>query len=1164
MNTTEEGIQRIIESCHSAPHTVLGPHYRVQDDLTIVRAFLPHAHTAYMTKNGVGTVRRPMQRIHPAGLFEGQLSGMTEPLGYRLVVTDTAGTTQTLYDPYSIKLSHIAEEDITRFAAGQHHRAFEMLGAHPRMERGVAGTHFAVWAPNAQRVSVVGNFNRWDGRVNPMRRLKSSGIWELFIPDIAEGTLYKFELKTEAGAVFLKTDPYAFYGESRPHLAAIVCRPPTFEEHSGAHHTDPQQPPYVFELEMQVPHKHAKEPDSPSTYQALMEADWLREIKMKGFTHVLIPLSASPQERRTFYYGPEECYGSPTALRALIDSCHRKGLGVVVPGIPDSVADDLDWAWFDGTRLYEREAAERGRQAVFDEERSEVRSFLISNVNFWRTYYQVDGFVIDALGCKRTLAQLQQLDRGTTVILAKSTVSSEPVAADIIERLLKGRLADPFAVLGPHYVESEQLLVIRALLPRAHQVYTAIQQRPGVFYQMTKIHPPGLFEVAIPSATRGLAYRLISIEPGGHRVTIDDPYAIAPTRFTACDRDLLLSGNHYQIFCKLGAHPQVLEGIPGVTFALWAPNADGISVVGNFNHWDGRGHPMKLHRDSGVWEIFIPNLHEGEIYKYEIRTPGEGFLLKADPYAFFSETPPKTASIVYDPASKYTWHDEAWMQRRREIKPWERPVSVYEVHVASWMQAVGHQHISYKALGEQLVTYVKRMGFTHIELLPIAEHPYGPSWGYQITSFYAPSSRYGKPEELMAFVDLCHQNEIGVILDWVPAHFPKDAYALGRFDGTALYEHADPRQGEHRDWGTLVFNYGRYEVSNFLLANALFWLETYHFDGLRVDAVASMLYLDYSRKSGEWIPNVYGGNENLEAIDFLRHTNIVVHQKFPGAMMIAEESTAWPGVSRPTDQGGLGFGFKWNMGWMHDVLSYMKHDPFVRQHYHQKLTFSFHYAFHENFVLPLSHDEVVHMKGSLFNKMPGNEWEKFANLRLLYTFMYAHPGKKLLFMGGEFGQRNEWNHDAQLSWELLEREPHRRLSCFMRDLNRLYHTQKALFEADVKSVGFEAITLDHSELSVIAFIRKAKDPRDCLFFVMNFAGIPRQNFRVGVPFPTFYRELLNSDATEYGGHGQVLTAEGASAEETAWHGYEFSLSLTVPALGALILKPMPAEMKEDC
>ncbi|MGB5065078.1 MAG: 1,4-alpha-glucan branching protein GlgB, partial [Candidatus Competibacter sp.] len=528
--------------------------------------------------------------------------------------------------------------------------------------------------------------------------------------------------------------------------------------------------------------------------------------------------------------------------------------------------------------------------------------------------------------------------------------------------------------------------------------------------------------------------------------------------------------------------------------------------------------------------------------------------LKTDPYAFHTETPPGTASGVYDPAGKHQWRDGEWMQRRAGAKAWERPVAIYEVHAGSWRHRPDGSFLSYRELADQLIPYVLEMGFTHIEFLPLAEHPYGPSWGYQISNFYAPTARFGKPEDLMDLIDRCHQNNIGVILDWVPAHFPKDAHAMAWFDGTHLYEHADPRQGEHPDWGTLIFNYGRHEIENFLIANALYCLENFHFDGLRVDAVASMLYLDYSKK--EWIPNKYGGNENLEAIEFIKHTNAVVHAQHPGVMMIAEESTAWPNVSRPTDHGGLGFGFKWNMGWMHDVLFYLQKEPTHRRHHHDKLTFGIVYAFNENFILSLSHDEVVHLKKSLLGKMPGTEREQFANLRLLYAFMYGHPGKKLLFMGGEFGQPSEWNHDAELEWGLLRKPPHQGLQRFVADLNTLYRQEPACHQVDFRGAGFEWLDAG-AETNVLTFLRKARDPRDTVVFVLNFSDQAYKDYRIGVPFPVEYRELLNSDASEYGGSGETLASQRIMAEEVSSHGYAFSLVLNLPPLSALVLKPAP-------
>ncbi|MCB1921771.1 MAG: 1,4-alpha-glucan branching protein GlgB, partial [Candidatus Competibacteraceae bacterium] len=641
--------------------------------------------------------------------------------------------------------------------------------------------------------------------------------------------------------------------------------------------------------------------------------------------------------------------------------------------------------------------------------------------------------------------------------------------------------------------------------------------------------------------------------------TFADPYATTFSMLSDQDCYLFAEGNHYQIYENLGAHPCEVDGRRGVNFAVWAPNAQRISVVGTFNYWDGRRHPMRLRPGSGIWELFVPGLAEGELYKFEILARNGNVFLKTDPFAFHTETPPGTASVVYDQAGKHVWRDGEWMQQRMREPVWRRPVAIYEVHAGSWRHKPNGEFLSYRELADQLIPYVLKMGFTHIEFLPLAEHPYGPSWGYQISNFYAPTARFGRPDDLMELIDRCHQNGIGVILDWVPAHFPKDAHAMAWFDGTCVYEHADPRQGEHPDWGTLIFNYGRHEVENFLIANALYWLHTFHFDGLRVDAVASMLYLDYSKK--DWIPNKYGGNENLEAIEFLRHTNSVVHARFPGVMMIAEESTAWPNVSRPTDIGGLGFGFKWNMGWMHDVLFYMQKDPVHRRYHHDKLTFGIVYAFNENFILSLSHDEVVHLKKSLLGKMPGSEREQFANLRLLYAFMYSHPGKKLLFMGGEFGQPGEWNHDSELDWSQANLPPHQGLQRFLAALNKLYVREPAFYQVDFHGAGFDWIDPSGAETNVLAFQRKARDPRDALVFVLNFADAPRPHYRIGVPYPVEYRELLNSDAREFGGSGLTLPGGKAQAEEYSSHGFPFSLVLDLPPLGGVVLKPAPPQLR---
>ncbi|WP_084190930.1 1,4-alpha-glucan branching protein GlgB [Methylomarinum vadi] len=640
-----------------------------------------------------------------------------------------------------------------------------------------------------------------------------------------------------------------------------------------------------------------------------------------------------------------------------------------------------------------------------------------------------------------------------------------------------------------------------------------------------------------------------------------DTYALDVSFISDHDRQLFGAGNHYHIYQVLGAHPQTYRDIAGINFAVWAPNAVAINVVGDFNDWDGSGHPMRFHSASGIWELFVPNIGNGEHYQYQIFPRHGDPCLKSDPYAFYMKTAPDTESVVYSIDNIYQWHDDEWLQKRRRTNVWRTPITIYEVHLGSWRRGPGNRLLNYKEIAEKLIRYVKEMGFTHIEILPVAEHPYEPSWGYQVSNFYAPTSRLGKPEELMAFIDQCHQNGIGVLLDWVAGHFPKDAHALARFDGTALYEHEDPRKGEHKDWGTLIFNYGRHEVENFLIANALFWLEHYHFDGLRVDAVASMLYLDYSRKQGEWIPNIYGGNENLEAIEFLKHTNYIVHGRFPGVMMIAEESTAWAGVTRPTDAGGLGFGFKWNMGWMHDILNYLQTPPEFRQYHHNRLGFIFHYAFEENFILSLSHDEVVHMKGSLYTKMPGNAWEKFANLRLLFFFMATHPGKKLNFMGAEFGQQQEWNESAELAWQQLDNDMNQRLQLYFKSLNFLYRNEPVLHEMDCRPAGFSWIDSNNHEQSIIVFSRKAKDPRIALIIVINFSAISRFDYRIGVPYPTSYSEIFNSNSEEYGGFSRSAPAKTYAMEDTPWHGQEFSIRIgKLPALTALLLKPGAPEI----
>jgi len=621
------------------------------------------------------------------------------------------------------------------------------------------------------------------------------------------------------------------------------------------------------------------------------------------------------------------------------------------------------------------------------------------------------------------------------------------------------------------------------------------------------------------------------------------------------DLFLFNEGSHYRLYEKLGAHPITVDGVEGTYFAVWAPDAKQISVIGEFNSWDKSSHPLRPKGQSGIWEGFIPGVTKCALYKYYLVSHRRGYHVeKADPFAFCNETPPKTASLAWN--LDYSWGDRAWMEKRRAHNALDAPISIYEVHLGSWQRVLeeGNRYLSYRELAPMLAEYLKQLGFTHVEFLPIMEHPFYGSWGYQLTGYFAPTSRYGTPQDFMYLVDYLHQHDIGVILDWVPSHFPNDEHGLGYFDGTHLYEHGDPRQGIHPDWNSFIFNYGRDEVRSFLLSNALFWLDKYHVDGLRVDAVASMLYLDYGRKEGEWIPNKYGGRENLEAIALLRRFNEAVYQESPDVQTIAEESTAWPMVSRPTYLGGLGFGLKWDMGWMHDTLEYMTKDPIYRKHHHNNLTFRLVYAFFENFVLPLSHDEVVHGKGSLLGKMPGDDWQKFANLRLLLGYMYAQPGKKLLFMGGEFGQWREWAHDESLEWHLLDYPPHSGLKRWVEDLNRFYRGQPALYELDFAPTGFEWIDCNDVEHSVVSLMRKGRSPDDLLVVVCNFTPTTHFNYRIGVPQPGFWKELLNSDASEYGGTGQGNLG-GVEAAPIPLHGRPYSLTLTLPPLAAVFFKP---------
>ncbi len=669
---------------------------------------------------------------------------------------------------------------------------------------------------------------------------------------------------------------------------------------------------------------------------------------------------------------------------------------------------------------------------------------------------------------------------------------------------------------------------------------------------MTEVGGTKFFQAKVEPAPRSARYTISFVDESGYEETREDPYSFGPL-LTDYDLHLFGEGTHRTSFEKMGAHTLVREGVEGVQFAVWAPNALAVSVVGDFDHWIAGAHPMSSRGTSGVWELFIPRLRASELYKFAIKSKPEGkVLLKTDPYAFRTQLRPDTAAVVVD-LRGYEWHDKAWMERARG-PDLERPISIYEVNLGSWKKATGRpppSYLSYRELADSLIPYVKGLGFTHLELMPIMEHPLDDSWGYQVVNYFAPTSRFGEPADFMYFVDKCHENGIGVILDWVPGHFPKDEYGLAMFDGPHLYEHADPRKGTHPEWGTLIFNYSRNEVRSFLISNAIFWLEKYHVDGLRLDAVASMLYLDYARKEGEWIPNEMGGRENLEAIAFLKQVSPAVHDYRRGAVMLAEESTAWPGVSRPVEEGGLGFDMKWNMGWMHDTLEYFSKDPIHRKHHQNLLTFSLWYAFSERFVLVLSHDEVVYGKRSMLSKMPGDVWQRFANLRLCYGWMFTHPGKKLLFMGGEFGQWDEWNFRTGLDWKLADEPMHSKLMLFVKDLNRLYQERRELHDLDFSSAGFEWVDFQDEQSSVITFLRRSRDGRYVLV-AANMTPVPRLDYRVGVPAEGFYKELLNSDAKEYGGSG-MGNLGGVNSTRVSWNYRPFSVALTLPPLGVLIL-----------
>lgn len=730
-----------------------------------------------------------------------------------------------------------------------------------------------------------------------------------------------------------------------------------------------------------------------------------------------------------------------------------------------------------------------------------------------------------------------------------------PVSTDVIATLVAARHGDPFAVLGPH-AESKRpaRTAIRALRPDAERM-EVVSPSGAVLAPMMRRHEDGFFE-AVLEGKPPAGYRL-RLHQGADSRDIDDPYRFGPL-LGELDRHLLGEGRHWRAYEVMGAHLRSVEGVDGVHFVLWAPNASRASVVGDFNGWDGRVHPMRLHPGIGVWELFIPGLGEGTAYKYELLGAGGQLLpLKADPFAFAAEMRPATASRVAR-LDQHRWEDGGWMSGRAARMDRSAPISIYEVHLGSWRRGPDNRFLTYRELADQLIPYVVEMGFTHIEVMPVHEHPFDGSWGYQPTGLYAPTARHGSPADFQAFVDACHQAGIGLIIDWVPGHFPNDAHGLYAFDGTHLYEHADPRQGYHPDWNTAIYNFGRAEVTNFLTANALHWLRNFHVDGLRVDAVASMLYLDYSRKEGEWIPNRFGGRENLEAIDFMRAMNELVYSSDEGAaggaITIAEESTAWPGVSRPTYVGGLGFGYKWNMGWMNDTLRYMQRDPVHRRFHHNDLTFGLLYAFSENFILPLSHDEVVHGKGSILARMPGDSWQQFANLRAYYGFMWTHPGKKLLFMGGEFGQGREWNHDASLDWHLLEVDWHRGVQGAVRDLNHLYRTTPALHELDCEECGFRWIKGNASDESTLVYARFAQSPDapgGMAVVVCNFTPVVRHGYRIGLPAGGRWREAVNTDAAIYGGSNQG-NGGAITAETVEWDGQPFSTAITVPPLATLV------------
>jgi 1,4-alpha-glucan branching enzyme len=714
-----------------------------------------------------------------------------------------------------------------------------------------------------------------------------------------------------------------------------------------------------------------------------------------------------------------------------------------------------------------------------------------------------------------------------------------------LRRVVEARHHDPFEVLGRHPLGEGH--VVRALLPGTANAQLVAED--GRRLPMSRIYNTDLFEW---QGTDPLPahYRIFSDDGHGHGREFHDPYAFAPV-LGDLDLHLFGEGRHRHAYRFLGARIMSIDGVQGVLFATWAPNAERVSVVGEFNQWDGRRHPMRIRGGGGIWELFIPGLEAGELYKFELRHRDSGAVaIKTDPYGRWFEQRPSTAAVV-EPDKRHAWRDTDWLNTRAHRDWLHAPMSIYEVHLGSWQREHAGQFVDYRDLAHRLVDYVLAQGFTHIELLPVTEHPLDASWGYQTTGYFAPTSRFGEPDGLRYFIDYCHQNGIGVLLDWVPAHFPRDAFALARFDGSPLYEHEDPRRGEHRDWGTLIFNYARNEVRSFLISSACYWMEEFHFDGLRVDAVASMLYLDYSRQHGDWVPNVHGGRENLEAISFLRELNAAVHEQYPGALTMAEESTAWPMVSRPIEMGGLGFSMKWNMGWMNDTLVYMHKEPVHRKYHHNQLTFGLLYAFSENFILPFSHDEVVHMKRSMLDKMPGDDWQRFANLRLLYTYMYTMPGKKLLFMGNEFAQGREWNHDTSLDWHLLEFAQHEGVQSLVRDLNKLHRKSIALHRHDFEPEGFEWIDCNDADHSILSFLRKGGE--EVVIVALNFTPVPRNIYRIGIPVPGSYEVVLNSDSEFYGG-SNAGTGAVRHTDPIPWAGRDHSLVLSLPPLGGLVMR----------